>query len=169
MLVLGQKGSRELKLSENLGEAVREGSMQALTRRELLSRLCLAGAAGLWWLSPAGAPPSAARPRNSEHNLWSSLVGQPFALEEGPDLNSECRTILVLQEASLREYKNDRYRPTNLRPAAISLLFSSSAATVLTGATYTLTHPRLGEVPLLLNRIPRAKYAHAATYEAVLN
>lgn len=143
--------------------------MLVLTRRALVSRLCLAGAGIICWLSPLSAAQADGSRSNSEHRFWSQLLGERFDLKGSLKPGGTGRATLVLEEASLREFNDDRHRPKNLRPAAISLLFSSSATTVLTSATYTLGHPRLGEVQLFLNRMPCGEYPDSAIYEAVLN
>jgi hypothetical protein len=129
----------------------------------------VAATARLWWLSPLVTQPASGGSRSPEHQYWIGLLGQRFDLKSVRGRERETYATLVLKEVSLHQIPNDRYRPANSRPAAISLLFSDPTAGSLTSATHTLTSPRLGDVRLFLNRTPRDEYPDSVIYEAVLN
>ena len=120
----------------------------------------MGGAAAAWWLSPLGTSPAAGG-SNAEHESWSGLIGERFQLQDG--------ATLVLEEATLREYRGDWRRPPEVRSAAISLLFSISGGAGLAEGIHTLTHPKVGRVRMYLDRTPRDEYPERTIFEAVLN
>jgi hypothetical protein len=144
--------------------------MLGLTRRQLVNGLSLAAAAAaVWWLLPQRSRPAAGAESRREQDLWSDLVGESFALAAGPGSSVGALPDLRLEEVKLCTFDNDRCRPTGLRRAAISLLFSATAATEFAAATYTVAHAKLGTTRLYMHRTVRADYPESAIYEAVLN
>lgn len=145
-----------------------------LTRRDFSSRVVVAAGAGLVWLSPiAGLVAASTRlPRRRE---WRGLLGERFLVTLDPAYRQAGSfeptegdpTTLVLEEATVREYVGDIDRPSHLRPAATSLLFSSPAGESLEGATYAVSHAGMGTVHLLLQ--PVVGRGGTTLYEAILN
>lgn len=105
------------------------------------------------------------------HAEWRELVGEEFGVHGRSYAEDPVSTAatLTLVEATERPFENDDDRPTELRAAAVSLLFVAPAAMPQSSGTYTLESSRLGRFKLFLHEVPRDDRPDQAVYEAVLN
>jgi len=92
---------------------------------------------------------------------WQPLVGGRFAVlaPNGPSVP------MTLREAKALAPRSQASGP--ISGESFSLVFVRTAARSLASGSYTLTHPKLGQVDLLLT--PFGMTSGPARYEAVVN
>lgn len=166
---------RKLKNS-GCAQPVNKGASE-MTRRSALNTIVLGGAAGAIAISPIPLSGNSIlfqkmNPIEMTSEDWNQFVGDEF-LFDGPALDDakvteQVGTALRLKKVveSKSSRSDDPYRPANLRPTSISLLFVSSAK--IPNATYVVEHRDLKKSHLFLHQV-LLDNGPEKTYEVVLN